>query len=147
MTNPMPSDPTPTDPIERAAQVLRDCAARGVVSTRAVAQALSAAGLLAATPPDPDAPCQVCGRLFTSVVHECCVEVERLKALASCPAPADDEAAIELDKLIEQLRGNAHAVRAFGFTEFAEGRANGVDVAIEALTKRAAALRQAGGQA
>lgn len=97
----MTPDPTtdPADPIERAKAVaassLEAWRAREQMRTLeeladTVVEDLAAAGLLAA-PPGPDQPCQVCGRLFTSVVHDCCVEVSELRQAA---APAAQPGAL-----------------------------------------------------
>jgi hypothetical protein len=70
---------------QRAFQIAADRARQensdGVVA-HAIVMDLAAAGLLA-TPPEPDEPCEVCGRLFTSVVHECCEEVVALRDAAA----------------------------------------------------------------
>lgn len=81
------------DAIERTQQIIEGwCSGPGMLSAGAAGDVavactndMFAAGLLVVSgppkAPGPDTPCQFCGRLFTSVVHECCVEVERLKAL------------------------------------------------------------------
>lgn len=41
---------------------------------------ITAYGVVGAYRPERDMPCPMCGRLFTSVVHECCEQVSQLRA-------------------------------------------------------------------
>lgn len=47
----------------------------------------------------------------------------------------------ELERLADEFKGNASACRAFALAEYSEGRANGLEIAIERIRARAAELR------